>query len=98
MSRPTSPTRWRGRGRTRCSPTRRGATQRGRVWRVEDFSPGLARCSRLLDGGRIAGVKLGPALPHAFIPATAEAEWVSHRGDAVEVGLWAGPGSVPGRR
>ena len=27
-----------------------------------------------------------------------EAEWVSHSGDVVEVGLWSGPGSVPGRR
>jgi hypothetical protein len=38
-------------------------------------------------------VKLGPGLPHRVIPAAVEAEWVSERGDTVEVALWAGPGS-----
>ena len=52
----------------------------------------------LLDGRRTAGVKLGPALPHSLIPEAVEAEWITHRGETVEVTLWAGPGATPGRR
>ncbi len=79
-----------------ADPARRN--EHGRVWRVEDFTPRWSLITGLLDGSRIAGVKLGPALPPAFIPATAEAEWLTHRGDTVEVCLWAGPGAEPGRR
>ena len=77
-------------------PARR--TERGRVWRLEDLTPPWSFVTSLLDGRRSAGVKLGPALPHAEIPATAEAEFLSHRGDVVEAGLWAGPGADPGVR
>ena len=79
-----------------ADPARRDA--RGRVWRAEDFSPDLGRLLALADDARVLGLKLGPALPHALVPAGAEAEWVSHRGDVVEVGVWSGPGSVAGRR
>lgn len=79
-----------------CDPARR--TDRGRLWRVEDFSPGWSFVTGLLDGRRVAGVKLGPALPHSLVPDGVEAEWVSHRCEVVEVGLWAGPGAVIGRR
>jgi hypothetical protein len=71
---------------------------RGRVWRVTDFTPRWSLVTGLLDGRRPAGVKLGPALPHDLVPPDAEAEWLTDRGDTVEVGLWAGPGSLPGRR
>ena len=79
-----------------ADPARRDA--RGRVWRAQDFSPDLTSLLALADGRRVLGLKLGPALPHALVPAGAEAEWVSHSGDVVEVGVWSGPGSVPGRR
>ena len=79
-----------------ADPARRDA--RGRVWRTQDFSPDLAPLLALADGERVLGLKLGPALPHALVPPDAEAEWVSHHGDVVEVALWSGPGSVPGRR
>ncbi|SER21246.1 class I SAM-dependent methyltransferase [Microlunatus flavus] len=79
-----------------ADPARRDA--RGRVWRPQDFSPDLSSLLALAVPGRLLGVKLGPALPHALVPAEAEAEWVSHHGDVVEVGVWSGPGSVPGRR
>jgi hypothetical protein len=65
---------------------------------VEDFSPSWHLVRELLDGGRTAGVKLGPALPHDLVPPAAEAEWLSDLGDVVEVGLWAGPGATPGAR
>ena len=79
-----------------ADPARRDA--RGRVWRAQDFSPDLTSLLALADGRRVLGLKLGPALPHALVPPDAEAEWVSHSGDVVEVGVWSGPGSVPGRR
>lgn len=75
-----------------CDPARRAAA--GRLWRVEDFTPSWDLVSTLLCSDRVAGVKLGPALPHALVPSGVEAEWVSHRGDTVEVALWsaaAGP-------
>jgi THUMP domain-like len=78
-----------------CDPARRN--ERGRVWRVTDFSPGWSFILGLLDGRRTAGVKLGPALPHDLVPPAVEAEWLTDRGDTVEVSLWAGPGSVPSR-
>lgn len=79
-----------------CDPSRR--TGAGRVWRVEDFRPSWALVNRLLAGDRVAGVKLGPALPHALVPEHAEAEWVSAGGDTVEVALWAGAGARAGMR
>ena len=79
-----------------ADPARRNL--RGRVWSVEDFTPGWDFVTGLLDGRRTAGVKLGPALPHGRIPAAAEAEWLTDRGVTVEAALWAGPGATPGRR
>jgi THUMP domain-like len=75
-----------------CDPARRTAS--GRVWRIEDFRPSWSFALRLLDRTRVAGVKLGPALPHSLLPAGVEAEWISHRGDTVEVCLWGSPTST----
>lgn len=77
-----------------CDPARR--TARGRSWRMEDLSPSWSFVTGLLDGAQPTGVKLGPGLPYDVIPAGAEAEWLSSAGDTVEVGLWAGRGSMPG--
>ena len=79
-----------------CDPARRN--DHGRVWRVEDFEPRWSTVMQLFDGGRTAGVKLGPSLPHSLIPGAVDAEWITHRGETVEVGLWSGPGATPGRR
>jgi SAM-dependent methyltransferase len=79
-----------------CDPARRTAHRR--LWRVEDFTPPWAFVRTLLDGGRTAGVKLGPALPHQLIPPGVHAEWVESSGDTVEVGLWAGAGDDPDSR
>jgi SAM-dependent methyltransferase len=70
-----------------CDPARR--TTSGRVWRVEDFRPSWPFVLRLLDQTRTTLVKLGPALPHGLIPDGVDAEWISHRGDTVEVCLSA---------
>ena len=79
-----------------CDPARRN--DHGRVWRVEEFTPEWSIVTGILDGHRTAGVKLGPGLPHSLIPRAVEAEWITHRGETVEVGLWAGVGSSPGQR
>jgi hypothetical protein len=79
-----------------CDPDRRN--EEGRVWRVADFEPRWSIVMELLDGERAAGVKLGPALPHSLIPEAVDSEWITHRGETVEVGLWSGPGANPGRR
>jgi SAM-dependent methyltransferase len=79
-----------------CDPSRRN--DRGRLWRVEDFTPPWWFVMRLLDGKQPVGVKLGPALPHSLIPDAVEAEWITHRGETVEVALWAGTGAHPGQR
>ena len=78
-----------------ADPARRN--ERGRVWRVADFTPDLDLLTALMDGSRPVGIKLGPALPHALVPAQVEAEWISHRGDVVEAALWAGSGAYPRR-
>lgn len=78
-----------------ADPARR--TARGRTWRVEDFSPPFPLVlSWLSEHGGVA--KLGPGLPLDLIPDWADAIWVSEDGDAVEVALSAGPGTMPGRR
>ena len=61
-----------------CDPARRTAT--GRTWRVDDFTPRWRFVESLLDGSRIACIKLGPGLPHALIPDGVEAEWISDQG------------------
>lgn len=53
----------------------------------EDFSPNL---NWVFGLEKPKGVKLGPAFPHELIPSDAQAQWVSHQGDLVEVVLWFG--------
>lgn len=79
-----------------ADPARRDAT--GRVWTTAGLSPSWDFVLRLLDGSRVAGVKLGPGLPHAAIPDAVEAEWVSHAGSTVELALWTGPAAASGGR
>lgn len=71
-----------------CDPARR--TDRGRSWRVQDFSPSWEFVTGLLAGNSPACVKVGPGIPRALIPDVAHATWVSERGDLVEASLWAG--------
>ncbi|QGF22686.1 THUMP-like domain-containing protein [Raineyella fluvialis] len=49
-------------------------------------------------GGGVGCLKLGPGLPYRLIPEDVAAEWVSHRGDLVEVALWAGPATPEAAR
>jgi predicted O-methyltransferase YrrM len=77
-----------------CDPSRR--TSAGRSWRVDDLTPGWPFVTGLFGRPQPVGVKLGPGLPHELIGRQVEAEWVGESGDTVEVGLWSGPGAVPG--
>ncbi len=71
-------------------PARRSG--KGRSWRVEDFSPPWALVTAHLARG--AWAKLGPGLPYDLIPHGCRAEWISHRGDLVEVLLRPGEGQA----
>ncbi len=71
-------------------PARRKTLSSGtvRIFNPEIFSPPLSFVEELADAGYPLGVKLGPALAHDVVPATAEAQWVSLHGSVVEVVLW----------
>ena len=75
-----------------ADPARR--TGAGPTWNPDDFTPSwdwaLSLLARAADDGGVGCLKLGPGLPHRMIPADVGAEWVSHRGDLVEVALWRG--------
>jgi len=71
-------------------PARRTTSTSGtkRLWDPEDFSPPLSFVESLAASGRAVGVKMGPGMPHASVPAGCEAQWVSVDGDVTEVALW----------
>ncbi|MBM6588992.1 class I SAM-dependent methyltransferase [Brevibacterium sp. RIT 803] len=69
-----------------------------RIFDPEDFSPSLSWVIDKALAAKAAGVKLGPALDHSLIPDEAEAQWVSHLGEVVEVCLYFGEARQrPGR-
>ena len=67
----------------------RHGTATRRTWNPDDFTPPLDWVFGLA-AHRPLGVKLGPGHPHEAIPDAAQATWVSHRGEALEMGLWFG--------
>ncbi|GHG46752.1 hypothetical protein GCM10012320_12980 [Sinomonas cellulolyticus] len=71
-------------------PARRETSSSGttRLWDPEEFSPPLSFVEGLAARGLPVGVKLGPGMPHASIPAGCEAQWVSVNGDVAEVALY----------
>ena len=75
-------------------PARR--TGRGRTFDPEAYSPPLSWAVTAARTVRVAAVKVAPGIPHEAVPADAEAEWVSDRGDVKEAALWFGttPGAV----
>ncbi|WP_101653468.1 THUMP-like domain-containing protein [Brevibacterium ihuae] len=77
-----------GTSRARGTADAHGSTRR--ITDPEAFSPSLIWAFEAASGVRAAGIKLGPALDHALVPAGWEAQWVSHGGDVVEVALYAG--------
>src|SRR5699024_12610856 len=82
--------------RTIGKAARRASTSR--VSDPEAFSPSRSWGVDRAEEAEAAGVKLGPALDHALIPEGAEAQWVSHNGEVVEVCLYFGSARQrPGR-
>ncbi|GER21734.1 hypothetical protein NCCP1664_02310 [Zafaria cholistanensis] len=81
-------------------PARRTTSTSGtsRIFDPEAFSPPLSFVEKLADAGLPVGVKLGPGIPHASVPAGCEAQWVSVDGAVTEVALWFGPLARPGVR
>ncbi|HEY5834746.1 class I SAM-dependent methyltransferase [Streptomyces sp.] len=75
-------------------PARRGV--RGRTFDPEAYSPPLSWAVGAARTVPHAAVKVAPGVPHEAVPADAEAEWVSDRGDVKEAALWFGtePGCV----
>ena len=68
-----------------ADPARR--TARGRVFDVDAYTPPWSFVESLM--ARPACVKVAPGIPHARVPAAAEAEWVSFRGEVKEATLWS---------
>ncbi|UVI35117.1 class I SAM-dependent methyltransferase [Brevibacterium spongiae] len=82
--------------RTIGKADKRGST--ARITDPEAFSPSLSWVIDQALGAKAAGVKLGPALDHDLVPDEAEAQWVSHNGEVVEVCLYFGAARQrPGR-
>ncbi|WP_097230431.1 class I SAM-dependent methyltransferase [Streptomyces zhaozhouensis] len=77
-------------------PARRGG--RGRVFDPAAYSPPLSWAVRTAARMPNAALKIAPGVPHEAIPAEAEAEWVSHRGEVKEAVLWFGGDAAPGTR
>ncbi|MCP3424882.1 class I SAM-dependent methyltransferase [Rothia sp. AR01] len=72
--------------------------QARRIFDPEAFSPPFSLIEALARTGLPLGVKMGPGMDRAAIPAGAEAEWVSHRGEVVELVLWFNALRSPGVR
>ncbi|GGK55490.1 methyltransferase [Planomonospora parontospora subsp. parontospora] len=71
-----------------ADPARR--TARGRTFDPLAYSPAWPEVLRMVAAARAACLKVAPGIPYEFIPAGAEAEWVSHRGEVKEAVIWAG--------
>nr|WP_313897032.1 methyltransferase domain-containing protein [Streptomyces sp. GC420] len=76
-------------------PARR-SSGRGRIFDPEAYSPPLSWAVGAALKAPHAALKVAPGIPHEAVPAEAEAEWISDRGDVKEAVLWFGtdPGTV----
>jgi hypothetical protein len=70
-------------------PSRRSASGK-RLLDPRAGSPPFSFVRELAGGLAAVGMKTAPGIPHAMVPAEAEAQWVSVDGDVVEAGLWFG--------
>ncbi|MBB5777082.1 THUMP-like domain-containing protein [Nonomuraea jabiensis] len=71
-----------------ADPARR--TGRGRTFDPMAYSPPWPVVLDLISRASRACVKVAPGIPYEFIPAGAEAEWVSYKGEVKEAALWTG--------
>ncbi|GAB2535835.1 THUMP-like domain-containing protein [Brachybacterium huguangmaarense] len=80
-------------------PARR--TVRGPARRLhdpEEYSPPLSAVTRIAEAVGALGVKLGPGIDHADLPAGTETQWISWHGQVLEADCWFGPLAAPGVR
>ncbi|WP_016909741.1 THUMP-like domain-containing protein [Streptomyces xiaopingdaonensis] len=77
-------------------PGRRGA--KGRTFDPESYAPPLSWTVEAARRAPCAALKIAPGVPHEAVPADAEAEWVSYRGDVKEAVLWFGAGQAGSKR
>jgi hypothetical protein len=82
-------------------PARRAGDRGGpggsrRIFDPQAYSPPLSWAVAAARTAAVGAVKVAPGIPHEAVPADAEAEWVSDRGDVKEAALWFGtsPGAV----
>ena len=73
-----------------CDPARRTGQGR-RIFDPDDYQPPWSFLHELPDRIPATGIKVAPGIPHQRVPAAAEAEWVSDRGEVKEAVLWFGP-------
>jgi hypothetical protein len=74
----------------------RGRTRR--IFSLAAISPSWETVRGFAEQVPATGVKLSPAFPHAALPAGAEAQWTSWRGEVLECAVWWGPlAQVSGR-
>ncbi len=71
-------------------PARRTSAGR-RTFDPNAYSPPFSFIAELADRLPAVGAKVAPGIPHALVPAGAEAEWVSDSGEVKEAALWFGP-------
>lgn len=71
-----------------ADPARRGA--RGRVFDPLAYSPTWPIVLDLVARSNAACLKVAPGIPYEFIPAGAEAEWISYKKEVKEAALWVG--------
>lgn len=72
-----------------CDPGRRAGGRR--VFDPDAYSPPWSFVLALAARIPRTTVKVAPGIDHERIPADAEAEWVSERGEVVEAAVWFGP-------
>jgi hypothetical protein len=67
----------------------RGKTRR--VFKLDAISPTWSTVQSIAQSLPATGAKLSPSFPHNAIPAGAEAQWTSLRGEVLECAIWWGP-------
>ena len=77
-------------------PARRSGGSRR--FNVEGWSPPWSWVAALAERVPATVAKVAPGIPHDLLPAGAEGEWVSWRGDLKEAAVWHGPLATAHRR
>ena len=78
-----------------ADPARR--TSKGRLHKLEDYSPSPAALLDLRTRVPNLGMKLGPGIAHRDVPEDAFVQWLSVSGDVLEADLWFGDLAPEGR-